>query len=147
MLAALILSGPLGTQSEAVTGSPNDNTEVPDIQTNPVGPVVTAPAGGDITQAPSGVDPNAPDPNVPDPNAMGPNAMPPPPGPPGPGGMNFQMGPPGPGGQQQNRGFGFQLAVQTALADMSLEEKVPLGTQIEDFILDCEYAGYPCNVR
>ncbi len=70
----------------------------------------------------------------------------------GPGGMgqprmSFQAGPRGPGGQYQRASFGFRQAITRALAEMLLEEKVPLGTQIDDFILDCEYNGYACNTR
>ena len=38
-------------------------------------------------------------------------------------------------------------AVRNTLAEMTLEDKVPLGTQLDDFILQCEYGGFLCNIR
>ena len=38
-------------------------------------------------------------------------------------------------------------AVKSAVAEMTLEEKISLGTQLDSFILQCEYAGYVCDIR
>ena len=38
-------------------------------------------------------------------------------------------------------------AVRNTLAEMTLEDKVPLGTQLDEFILQCEYGGFLCNIR
>ena len=61
--------------------------------------------------------------------------------------MTFQTGPRSPSIQYQTESFRFQQAITRAFAEMPLEERIALGTQIEDFILDCEYAGFPCNMR
>ena len=53
----------------------------------------------------------------------------------------------GTNGQAQGKNYAFSQAVLSVLADMPQEEKIPLGHQIEDFILDCEFNGYTCNAR
>ena len=50
-------------------------------------------------------------------------------------------------GRRRREDFAQQMRVVKILADMKIDEKVRLGTQISDFILDCQYGGYECYTR
>ena len=52
-----------------------------------------------------------------------------------------------PDGRTRSTSFIFKEAITRALAEMAMDDKVPLGTQVDKFILDCEYSGYLCNIR
>lgn len=42
--------------------------------------------------------------------------------------------------------FLLRQKLKAALAMLDFEKKTPMGTQLEDFIIDCEYSGYSCNL-
>ena len=43
--------------------------------------------------------------------------------------------------------FALSLQFQQYLAELDISEKSAMGHQIEDFILQCHYGGYTCNIR
>ena len=68
----------------------------------------------------------------------------------GPGGISTlqsQNLPPKSDGRAPRQDYETRMKFLKMISEMSLEEKEPLGHQIDDFILDCEYAGYECLAR
>jgi hypothetical protein len=60
--------------------------------------------------------------------------------------VGFEAGPPRPDGRKQRAHFATKMKVMKTLADMPTDEKQPLGYDISDLIIDCEYSGYECYV-
>ena len=49
--------------------------------------------------------------------------------------------------RRENEGFAFRQKILRLLADMEVDEKIPLGHQLEDLVLECEYNGYICETE
>jgi hypothetical protein len=59
------------------------------------------------------------------------------------GGNTVDIKGPGGGGPMRSN-FATALQFQALLASMTLEDKMAIGHQIDDFIVDCEFAGTSC---